>query len=74
MKTAKATCATLFLALSFTVPVYADNGEVHTPGRPQNSCSSESPNRNPGEPCMPATDDGSLPDFLAILQAVVSIL
>lgn len=72
MKTAKAICATLFLALSFSVPVYADNGEVHTPGKPQVSCSNESPNRNPGEPCMPAADDSSFVDFLAILQAAMA--
>jgi hypothetical protein len=74
MKTAKATCATLFLALSFSVPVYADNGEVHTPGRPQASCTSEPANSNAGGPCTPTTGDSSFADFLDILQAVSSLL
>ena len=77
MKTAKAICATLFLALSFSVPVYAEDtnpGEVHLPGKPQIICTSESPDRNPGEPCMPTTYTGaSLSDFVDILWAVASI-
>lgn len=76
MKTAKPICATLFLALSLSVPVYAEDtnpGEVHTPGRPQVTCGSESPNRNTGEPCMPATSGSSFSDFLDILRAVASI-
>jgi hypothetical protein len=77
MKTAKATCATLFLALSFSVPVYAEDnnpGEVHTPGRPQIVCTGETPNRT-AEPCMPTTNagNGSFPDFVDIFWAVASI-
>lgn len=78
MKTAKAICATIFLALSLSVPAYAEDingnpGDVHTPGRPQITCS-ESPNRNTGEPCMPTTDTGgSFPDFMDILWVVASV-
>lgn len=78
MKTAKAICATLFLALSFSVPVYAEDtnpGEVHTPGKPEIVCTSESPDRNPGEPCMPTPDAGAsnFSDFADIFWAVASI-
>lgn len=72
MKTAKSICATLLLALSLSVPAYAEDnnpGEVHTPGRPtQITCDSESPDRNTGEPCQPTGDsDSSFSDFVDIL-------
>jgi hypothetical protein len=33
MKTFKAICAALILAISLSIPTYADGGEVHTPGK-----------------------------------------
>jgi hypothetical protein len=33
MKTFKAICAALVLVISLSIPIFADGGEVHTPGR-----------------------------------------
>ena len=80
MKTAKAICATAFLALSLSVPAYAEDinnnpGEIHLPGRPCQITDSESPVGKPGEPCGATTDpgDGSFSDLRDILWVVASI-
>jgi hypothetical protein len=76
MKTAKAICATIFLALSLSMSVFAEDtnpGEIHTPGKAtQVTCDSKSPDTKPGEPCLAITDtgDGSFSDLLDILWAV----
>jgi type 1 fimbria pilin len=72
MKTSKAICATIFLALSLSVSAYADTdpGEVHTPGRTaQRPCGNEFPVRTPGEQCMATTEpgDSSFSDFMDFL-------
>lgn len=78
MKTAKAICATIFLALSLSLPAYAEDtnpGESHTPGRPcQITGDNGASDKISGEPCTAATDadDNSFPDLVDILWAVAS--
>jgi hypothetical protein len=79
MKTAKAFCATIFLALSLSIPAYAEDtnpGEGHTPGKPSPiTCNSGSTVGTAGEGCVVPTEtgDGSFSDLLDILWAVTSI-
>jgi hypothetical protein len=76
MKTAKAICATILLALSLSISAFAEDtnpGEIHTPGKStQITCDSKSPETKPGEPCTATTDsgDGSFSDLLDFLWAV----
>jgi hypothetical protein len=79
MKTAKALCATMFLALSLSIPAYAEDtnpGDVHSPGKPcPITCDSGSSDRPSNEPCGETTDtgDSSFPNLADILWVVASI-
>jgi hypothetical protein len=79
MKTVKAICATLFLALSLSIPAYADNtnpGEVHTPGRSsQATCGTETPERQFAAPCTASIEasDSNFPDLGDIMWALALI-
>lgn len=75
MKIAKAICATIILALSLSIPAYADStpGEVHTPGKSsQVQCDSGTTDKQSEGPCAvtTGTDNGSFSDFVDFMWAV----
>lgn len=77
MKTFKAICAALILALSLSIPTYADDtkpGEIHTPGSP---ClitgGSDNKESSPGTCNAGDTADSSLSVLADLVWAVASI-
>ena len=76
MKTTKAICATALLALSLSIPAYADTapGEQHTPGSPTPAPVSIAPEtpENAGLPAGSSAADGDIssPSIADILWAL----
>jgi len=70
MKTLKVICATIVLALSLSVPAFADNnpGDGHTPGRPT-LIDDPTPVQPGSTPAATDIDDND-PSFLNIVDIV----
>ncbi len=68
----KSICAMLVLALSLSVPVYADDmtpGDGHTPGTPNPIDPGQNPPENPDSTITFVTDNGVIV-IIAILTAI----
>ena len=72
MKTFKAICATMLLALSLSIPTYADSGEVHTPGH-QSPVYNGTPDPKAGQPGTLQAGDVAFSVVADFMWALASI-